>query len=124
MDKNPNELEKKFEPGHPDEDFNVERKEASSEKTEANAEDKEMVRQELMREIEAMDTDPSLAKETEDKARSLGSFAADKILEHLLQIARDKGVVYAIKVANQMNDPFILDTFHDLLAKEGYYKKL
>ena len=43
-------------------------------------------------------------------------------IEHLLKIAREKGVVFAIKVAKEMKDPHILDILHDILAKEGYYK--
>ena len=46
----------------------------------------------------------------------------DSDIKKLLEIAREKGVVFAIKVAKSMNDPFLLDTLHDALAKEGYYK--
>ena len=35
-----------------------------------------------------------------------------------------KGVIYAVNVAKKMNDPFILDTFHDALVEGGYYEDL
>jgi len=44
-------------------------------------------------------------------------------IEHLLEMAREKGVLFAIQVAKKMNEPFLLDTLHDALAREGYYQK-
>ena len=43
---------------------------------------------------------------------------------HLLQIARDKGVIFAIQLVRKMNEPYLLDVFHDTLAREGFYKKM
>lgn len=81
------------------------------------------VSEELKREIELMELDDktkSEAKKTAEKIEFLGE--KDKI-EHLLKIAQEKGLVFAIKVAKSMNDPYILDILHDILAKEGYYQK-
>ncbi len=47
----------------------------------------------------------------------------DKIKE-LLDIGEKKGLVYAIEKAKQSNDPFLLDVFHDILAKDGNYKNI
>jgi glucan-binding YG repeat protein len=46
----------------------------------------------------------------------------DKI-KNLLNLAEEKGVEEAIKRAEKENDPFLLDLFHDTLAKEATYKK-
>jgi len=100
-----------------------EKKEGSTEQVEMSSAETEMIREELRREIELMDTDPGLKKQAEDKARVIGSLATDQMLEHLLEVAREKGLVSAIFVAKKMNKPDVLDTFHDLLAREGYYKK-
>jgi len=44
---------------------------------------------------------------------------AESQVQHLVDIAQQKGVVHAVKVAQHMEDNYILDTFHDkLLADE------
>ncbi len=41
----------------------------------------------------------------------------------LLAIGEVKGLEYAIKEARKENDPFLLDVFHDVLAKDSAFKK-
>lgn len=84
--------------------------------------DEKIVREEVMREIDMMKLDDNLKKEAEDKVKKIHFLADDEKLKNLLQIAREKGVIFAVKVAKSMNDPFLLDTLHDILSKEGYYK--
>ena len=44
---------------------------------------------------------------------------AETQIQHLIDIAQQKGVVHAVKVARHMEDNYILDTFHDkMLADE------
>jgi len=88
---------------------------------EPSAEDKNIER-ELFREIEMMQIDENLKKEAEQKANKIHFLGDDEKIKHLLEVAREKGVVFAVKVAKSMNEPYLLDTFHDLLAKEGLYK--
>jgi len=45
-------------------------------------------------------------------------------LKELLDIGEEKGLSYAIKIARRSNDPFLLDVFHDILARDGNYKKI
>ncbi|MFA5878023.1 MAG: hypothetical protein WC845_01525 [Candidatus Staskawiczbacteria bacterium] len=87
------------------------------------AEDEAAIRKQLEKEIELMDFDGGLKVEAEQKAKRIEFLGEKEKLEHLLSIARDRGVAFAIKVAKEMNDPYILDNFHDLLVKEGFYKK-
>lgn len=87
------------------------------------SQDEKIVAQELRQEIELMDIEDNLKKEAEQKANKMQFLADDEKLENLLRVAREKGIVFAINVAKSMNDPFLLDKFHDILAKEGYYKK-
>ena len=70
-----------------------------------------------------MQFDDNLKKEAEQKANIISFLADGDKLKNLLNIAKEKGIVFAINVAKKMNDPFLLDAFHDILAKEGYYKK-
>ncbi len=86
------------------------------------SQDEKIVSQELRREIELMEIDDNLKKQAEQKANKISFLADDDKLKKLLEIAREKGVVFAIKVAKSMNDPFILDTLHDALSQEGFYK--
>ena len=77
----------------------------------------------MKREIELMELDDNLKKQAEQKANKIQFLADDDKLKKLMELAREKGVVFAIKVSKKMNDPFLLDALHDILAKEGYYKK-
>ena len=44
-------------------------------------------------------------------------------IKSLLDIAQEKGLSFAISTAKKINDPYILDTFHDILIKDNIYKK-
>jgi len=85
------------------------------------SEDK-IVSEELRREIELMEADDK-AKAEAEKAKEKIEFLGEKDkIEHLLDLARKKGVVFAVQVARKMNEPYLLDVLHDTLAREGYYK--
>jgi hypothetical protein len=76
---------------------------------------------ELRANIERMDLDDGLKTQANSQAQQMKSLADDAKLAKLLDDAKKKGVIYAVTVAKKM-DPYILDSLHDLLAKEGYYK--
>ena len=38
------------------------------------------------------------------------------MLQHLVDVAFHEGVLVAIKEARKLNEPFLLDAFHDLLV--------
>jgi len=103
------------------ENIPVPERENNIEKQELNKEDK-IISEQLKREIELMDVDDDLKKRAEQKANKISFLADDKKLKNLLRVAKEKGVIFAIQVAKKMNDPFLLDTLHDTLAREGYYK--
>ena len=86
--------------------------------------DDKIVTAELKREIEMMQLDPSAKKDVEAKAEKIEYLGEKEKIEHLLQMAREKGVVFAIQVARKMNEPYLLDVLHDTLAQEGFYKKM
>ena len=81
-----------------------------------------IVSAELRREIETMKLDENTKAEAEKKAQKIEFLGEKEKIEHLLEIAREKGLVFAIQVARRTNDPYILDILHDILAQEGYYK--
>ena len=77
---------------------------------------------ELRKEIEMMESDETMQAEAEKKAEKIEFLGEKEKIEHLLKIAREKGLVFAIQVARKMNEPYLLDILHDTLASEGYYK--
>lgn len=77
---------------------------------------------ELRKEIEGMELEPRLKKEAEKKAKKIEFLGEKEKLEHLIRLTNEKGIEFAVKVAKNMGDPYVLDLFHDLLIKEGYYR--
>lgn len=45
-------------------------------------------------------------------------------IDRLLYLAREKGLFFAVRVARDCDDPYILDSLHDILARDENYKKL
>ena len=92
------------------------------EKKEVLQQEDKIVSAELRREIEMMELDDKTKAEAEKKAEKIEFLGEKEKIEHLLEMAREKGVVFAIQVAKRMQEPYLLDVLHDTLAKEGYYK--
>lgn len=88
------------------------------------SEDDRIVSAELRKEIEMMELDDNAKAEAEKKAEKIEFLGEKEKIEHLLEIAREKGVIFAIQVARRMNEPYLLDILHDTLAQEGFYKKM
>lgn len=86
--------------------------------------DDKIVSDTLRKEIELMQVDESTKKEAEKKAEMIEFLGEKEKIKHLLQMAREKGVLFAIQVARKMNEPYLLDILHDTLAQEGFYLKM
>jgi len=84
--------------------------------------DKQNIAEELKREIEMMETNEELKEEAKKKVKKIEFLGQQEKIEHLLKIAKERGVLVAVQVAKETNDPHLLDVLHDILAKEGYYK--
>ena len=82
------------------------------------------VTDEIDREIKLMELDEKMKEEAEKKAGKIEFLGEKEKIERLIEIAREKGIVFATNVARKMNDPYLLDIFHDVMAKEGLYKKI
>lgn len=88
------------------------------------AEKKELTREEIItkealkREIDTMELDDSLKEAAAEQVKKIQTLGEEEKIEHLLEITKDKGVIFAVKVAQKMNDPYVLDIFHDILVKE------
>src|SRR3989344_6066868 len=88
----------------------VEKKEPTREET--------ITREALKREINAMELDDSLKEAADEKAKKIQTLGEEEKIERLLEITKEKGIAFAIRVAQQMNDHYVLDIFHDILVKE------
>ena len=76
----------------------------------------------IREEIEKTDLDDSLKLQTQNHAQDIKYLEEDKKIKKLLALANKKGAVYAIGVAKNIDDPYLLDKFHDVLVEKGYYK--
>ncbi|MEK7664926.1 MAG: hypothetical protein AAB361_02175 [Patescibacteria group bacterium] len=95
----------------------------TAKKRESAAEKEKIITDHLKREIEEMELDENLKEEAKKKAKKIEFLGEKEKIERLLEIAGEKGIIFAVGVAKDMKDPFLLDVFHDVLAQEGYYKK-
>lgn len=96
--------------------------EKPEEEREALAERERIVRGKLEKEIAEAELTPELETEAKKKAEEIESLDEKGKLQRLLELAKEKGVAFAIGVAKDMKDPYTLDTFHDALIKDGLYK--
>lgn len=91
-------------------------------------EEKEMVR-DVIRETPSASTPPPQTKSSisdDDVKKSSAELTEKKhheIVEELVRIAFTKDLASAFKIARQMNNPHLMDEFHDTLA-DKYYEKL
>lgn len=77
----------------------------------------------LREKIEKTDLSDSLKIQAQGQADDIKSLDDKKKVEELLKIAKKKGVIYAIHIAKKMNNSYVLDALHDILAEEGHYKE-
>lgn len=60
---------------------------------------------------------------TRDEAKEIKKFSASQQVGALVSLVFEKGLEEAVSVARELNNPAILDEFHDILA-DRYYKEL
>lgn len=76
-----------------------------------------ITKESLQREIAMMELDDSLKEEASHRAREIQTLGEGEKIKHLLEITRAKGIAFAVRTAKQMNDPYVLDSLHDILVK-------
>ena len=103
----------------------LEEKEIPLEKKEVAPSQEKTIEEQLRREIAIMELSPELEKEAIKKAKKIEFLGEKEKLERLVALAEEKGPVFSVRVAREINDPHILDNFHDVLIKlikEGLVK--
>ncbi len=68
---------------------------------------------------------PSVAKQKQDKKKEEDEkkLMVKKQIRELMVIAETKGLERSIKEARKKNDAFLLDIYHDVVAKDALFKK-
>lgn len=112
------------------EDFDIERVEGAGEnmkekeRKEAESEKEKETIERLEKEVELIQTSsPQIQDEAEEKAQKIKELDTEGKLRGLLDLAQTKGLPFSVTAARAMDDPYILDVFHDLLIRKGFYKK-
>lgn len=90
---------------------------------ESLTEEEKAIKEKLKKEVEMLKLNPQAQDDAQKKARQIKDLGAEGKLKKLFSVAEEKGLSFAVQVAKDMKDPYILDVFHDLLAKDEYYKK-
>jgi len=87
------------------------------------SDDEKVIREKLENEIAKIKLDPKQEKEAEKKRAQIEMLDEKEKVKRLLNLAEQKGLAFSVKVAKDMDDPYVLDVFHDILAKDRYFEK-
>ncbi|MCD6232830.1 hypothetical protein J7J81_00385 [bacterium] len=102
--------------------FNKEGKQEEKEKIKFSEEEKTL-KKELEEKIAKMEIPPTEIEKARKEIEKMQRKTVEGKIKHLLQIAATKGLSLAIATANATGDPFLIDTFHDILSKNGLFKE-
>lgn len=85
----------------------------------------EKVKEEIKSYLEEFQQTPATAAPiaTRDEADEIKKFPASQQVGALVSLVFEKGLEEAVSVARELNNPAILDEFHDILV-DRYYKEL
>ena len=85
--------------------------------------EKKLIKEKLEEELEKMEMDPKNFKDDIKKEKEeIRGLEKEGMLSRLLKIAQEKGPAFAVAVAKDMKDPYLLDVLHDILIEKGFYK--
>ncbi len=86
---------------------------------------KEFIKEEIKEYIQEVQQTPSFAAptHTRDEPDELADLPSSQKVGALISLVFEKGLEYAIKTARTLDNPAILDEFHDMLV-DRYYEEL
>lgn len=88
--------------------------------TEREKQEREMLKQEIEKTGLLLKSQPQAIRQS---AKIKMQSNTQGQIKYLLVLAQTKGLCFAIQTAKQTKDPYLIDLFHDILAKQGLYKK-
>lgn len=106
----------------------AEKKKELAEKKEGDRHDKELIKEiikekvEVPKSVKVTPLAPAVPppKVVAKKAKELTGEKKERQIQLLTDLAFEKGVIHATEVAQKLDDPYILDEFHDTLVDELY----
>lgn len=103
----------------------LEKLERQLEKERVPEEKEKMVKQEIKNYLREIQQTPTFAPPptTRDEAKEIAKFEPDQQIGALISLVFEKGLTEAISVAQALDNPAILDEFHDTLV-DRYYEIL
>jgi len=103
----------------------LEKLEAQLKKERVSEEKEKMVKQEIKNYLQELQRMPTFAPPptTRDEAEEIAKFEPDQQIGSLISLVFEKGLPEAISVARALDNPAILDEFHDTLV-DHYYQVL
>lgn len=87
-------------------------------------EQEKIIRENLEREIRTTKISPRLQDDVQKQAQQIRKLKAKGKIKKLLSLVQAKSLAFAVATAKAMNDPYVLDVFHDLLIESKLYKEL
>jgi len=123
-------LESKFGKPAPGKPFEKEEEEVLKKEKEPAKEmvfaERDSVYNQILSKVQSRQTDDEGGQEgVEEEARkAFEKQDAESQVQHLVDVAMNKGVVYAVKVARHLEDNYVLDRFHDQLLADELHNAL
>ncbi|MCD6270717.1 hypothetical protein J7J23_03010 [bacterium] len=92
------------------------------EKKELSFEEKKE-KENLREKFENVKVSPEQVDEIRKEAEEIAKQQVKEKIVSLLKLAKEKGLALAIKTARETGDEYLIDVFHDILAKDGLFKE-
>lgn len=86
--------------------------------------EKDNAYQNVLSKLQASDDDGTTHLAVAKDAAQLNTIDPQTQVQHLVEVALQKGPLHAIKVARHMDDNYILDLFHDRLLTDQLHEAL
>jgi len=87
--------------------------------------EKDSAYNQILSKLKTKQTSNPAAREVEnDAARTSLKQDAESQIQHLVDIALEKGVIHAVNVAKHLEDNYVLDMFHDKLLSDELHEAL
>ena len=85
--------------------------------------EKEILKEAVLERIKTSQPLPPIQQQAiQQKAQDIKAEPKERQIELLIQLAFGKSVIEAVEVAKKLDNPYLLDEFHDALVDELYNK--
>lgn len=85
--------------------------------------DEKELKKQLQEKMEGVQFSAPVQQQASQDAVDLSAQTLEQKIKQLLNLAQTKSLEYSVDVAKKTNDPLLIDLYHDILAKDGYFQK-